>query len=60
MSEVNTESGILDPPEAVKHVFLVPFSKDAKFVDRIKTFEDIDEKFKTHRRISLSGIGGVG
>ena len=60
MSEINTESGNLDPPKATKPLFLVPFSKDAGFVERIKTFEDIDEKSKAHRRISLSGMGGIG
>ncbi|KAL9064370.1 MAG: hypothetical protein Q9161_008926 [Pseudevernia consocians] len=49
-----------DSPEAAKPLFLVPFSRDATFVDRVKIFEDIDEKSKTYHGISLSGIGGVG
>ena len=50
----------LDLPIAAKPLFLVPFSRDVTFVDRVKIFEDIGEKVKAHSRISLSGIGGVG
>ena len=60
MSKTNSDTRILDSPEAAKPLFLVPFSRDATFVDRVKIFEDIDEKSKTYHRISLSGIGGVG
>ncbi|CAD6573262.1 MAG: hypothetical protein ASARMPREDX12_005928 [Alectoria sarmentosa] len=50
----------LDSLKATKPLFLVPFSRDATFIDRVNIFENIDEKIKDHRRISLSGIGGVG
>ncbi|MCJ1266225.1 hypothetical protein MMC22_006108 [Lobaria immixta] len=50
------------PPssKALKSLFLVPFGRDPKFVDRIQLFKNIDEKIKSHRRISLAGIGGAG
>ena len=60
MSRTNTESKFLDSLKATKPLFLVPFSRDATFIDRVNIFENIDEKIKDHRRISLSGIGGVG
>ena len=60
MSKTKSDTGILDSPKAAKPLFLVPFSRDATFVDRVRIFGDIDEKSKTCRRISLSGIGGVG
>ncbi|MCJ1271350.1 hypothetical protein MMC22_011250 [Lobaria immixta] len=48
------------PPTAPKPLFLVPFGRDPKFVDRIQLFKNMDEKIGSHRRISLAGIGGVG
>lgn len=46
--------------EIVKTLFLVPFERDIIFVDRVKIFEEINERSKYHRRVSLSGIAGVG
>lgn len=46
-------------PEA-RALFLVPFDRDYGYVDRSGLMEELDEKSKSHRRISLAGIGGVG
>ena len=50
----------IDSSKTVKPLFLVPFSKDTMFVDRIQVFQNLDEKIKAHRRVFLAGMGGVG
>lgn len=46
-------------PEA-RTLFLVPFERDQGYIDRAGIMGEVDEKSKSHRRISLAGIGGVG
>ena len=41
-------------------VFLVPFSRDARFVGRESNLHSIDSCFATHSRVAICGIGGVG
>lgn len=41
-------------------VFLVPFSRDARFVGRESNLRSIDSCFATQSRVAISGIGGVG
>lgn len=43
-----------------KAPFLVPFDRDDEFVGREDIISDIDNKFKTKRRVGLAGWGGVG
>ena len=43
-----------------KPLFLVPFTRDPKFIDRIDIFKTIEVRTKTQSRVALSGIGGVG
>jgi hypothetical protein len=40
--------------------FMVPFPRDDKFVGREDILYQIEEHLQTKRRVSLSGIGGVG
>ena len=47
-------------PKRRKPLFLVPFGRDDSFIDRIEVFNDINEHSKQHRRVALSGIGGIG
>ena len=46
-------------PEA-RTLFLVPFERDHAYIDRAGIMQELDKKSKSHRRISLAGIGGVG
>ena len=46
-------------PEA-RTLFLVPFERDHAYIDRAGIMQELDNKSKSHRRISLTGIGGVG
>ena len=46
-------------PESQK-AFLVPFERDCGYIDRTGIINQLDERLKTHRRVSLAGIGGVG
>lgn len=48
------------PSKALKPLFLVPFSRDDSFINRVEIFNDINKYIKQHRRLALSGIGGVG
>lgn len=41
-------------------VFLVPFSRDARFVGRESNLRSIGSSFGTQSRVAISGIGGVG
>lgn len=41
-------------------VFLVPFSRDARFVGRESNIRSIDSCFRTQSRVAISGIGGIG
>lgn len=41
-------------------IFLVPFSRDARFVGRESNLRAIDSSFGTQSRLAISGIGGVG
>ncbi len=50
----------VDSLKMAKPLFLVPFNKDAMFVDRVQVFKNINEQIKAHHRISLAGIGGAG
>ena len=46
-------------PESRK-VLLVPFERDCGYIDRAGIIGALDEQLKTHRRVSLAGIGGIG
>ncbi len=48
------------PSETLKPLFLVPFSRDDLFINRVDIFNHIDNSIVNHRRLALSGIGGVG
>ena len=41
-------------------LFLVPFSRDARFIGRENDLQSIDSSFGVHSRVAISGIGGVG
>lgn len=41
-------------------LFLLPFSRDARFVGRESNLRLIDSSFGTQSRVAISGIGGVG
>ena len=41
-------------------LFLVPFSRDSRFVGRESILGSIDLSFNTQSRVAVSGIGGVG
>lgn len=41
-------------------LFIVPFSRDPLFLGRADIINLVDTKFKSERRIALTGIGGVG
>ena len=51
---------ILDSSRIVKPLFVVPFTRDSKFIDRVEIFENIQVRTRMQSRIVLSGIGGVG
>jgi hypothetical protein len=40
--------------------FLVPFDRDLRFVGRKDAIQEIDDRFRTKRRVALCGIGGIG
>ena len=40
--------------------FIVPFSRDPLFLGREDIIDLVDTKFKSERRVALTGIGGVG
>ena len=46
--------------QANESYFMLPFERDPKFIGREDILAEIYEKFKTQRRVSLAGIGGVG
>ena len=48
------------PPRVVKPLFLVPFDRDESFINRIEIFNNIAKYSKQHRRLALSGMGGIG
>ncbi|KAL8831007.1 MAG: hypothetical protein Q9191_001103 [Dirinaria sp. TL-2023a] len=50
----------LGSSRTAKPLFMVPFTRDAKFIDRPDHFKTIEERRKTQSRVALSGIGGVG
>ena len=39
---------------------MVPFERDLKFVGRMDIIAKLDQKFNSHRRVALAGIGGIG
>ncbi|KAJ5359549.1 uncharacterized protein N7496_011962 [Penicillium cataractarum] len=41
-------------------VFMVPFQRDPKFLERQSIMENIRSKFEKSRRLALAGLGGVG
>lgn len=41
-------------------VYLVPFTRDERFVGRESTLRSISLSFETQNRVAVSGIGGVG
>jgi hypothetical protein len=47
-------------PPSYAPVFMVPFQRDPKFLERQSIMENIKSKFKTSRRVALAGLGGVG
>ena len=56
----NANMGPPDLSKPLRWLFLVPFSRDNSFINRIEIFNDINKYIKQHRRLALSGIGGVG
>lgn len=51
---------IAESKQAQESYFMLPFERDPKFIGREDILAEICEKFKTQRRVSLAGIGGVG
>lgn len=49
-----------ETPKALRPLFLVPFSRDSSFINRTEIFNDLNKYMKQHRRLALSGVGGVG
>lgn len=47
-------------PPSYAPVFMVPFQRDPKFLERQSIMENIKSKFKASRRVALAGLGGVG
>ena len=45
---------------SVTGLFLVPFSRDEQFVGREADLKSIASTFQDHRRVAISGIGGIG
>jgi hypothetical protein len=43
-----------------KPCFIVPFERDQQFIGREDILNEIEQKFKSQRRVALAGIGGVG
>ena len=54
----NTEKAQASKPS--ESLFLVPFSRDPLFLGREDIMDSVDAKFKTERRVALTGVGGVG
>ncbi|MCJ1460233.1 hypothetical protein MMC28_010612, partial [Mycoblastus sanguinarius] len=50
----------LGSSRTVKPLFMIPFTKDPKFINRVEVFKNIEERTKTQSRVALSGTGGVG
>ena len=40
--------------------FLLPFDRDENFINRQDILDQITQKFESHRRVAISGMGGVG
>jgi len=49
-----------DPPKTAEGISMIPFERDIKFVERSDVFRNIIHMYRTHGRVALSGIGGVG
>lgn len=45
---------------SITGLFLVPFSRDERFVGRENNLRSITSSFRTQNRVAISGIGGVG
>ena len=45
---------------AATGLFLLPFTRDDRFVGRESQLQSIELSFKSHNRVAVSGIGGVG
>ena len=56
----NADLRRLAPSKVRKPLFLVPFDRDTSFINRVEIFDDIRKHSKQHRRLALSGIGGIG
>ncbi|KAG8530287.1 uncharacterized protein KY384_004789 [Bacidia gigantensis] len=41
-------------------IFMVPFERDSKYVDRSDITAQLDAKLRSNRRAGLAGLGGVG
>lgn len=41
-------------------IFMVPYVRDDKFVGREDILDQIEEHLQRNRRVSLTGLGGVG
>ena len=48
------------PRPETRAIFSIPFEKDYGYIDRAGIIPELDERMKTHRRVGLAGIGGVG
>ena len=56
----STQSAPPTDTTALKPLFLVPFSRDGSFINRINIFNHVNRLSEQHHRIALSGIGGIG
>ena len=47
-------------PEPRPGILFLPFDRDEQFINRQGVLEQIKQKFELHRRVAISGMGGVG
>ena len=48
------------PRPETRTLFLVPFERDHAYIDRAGIMQELEKRSENHRRIGLTGIGGVG
>lgn len=48
------------PPQYIKPVFMVPFDRDTKYIDRKDITSELSIRLANQRRVALTGIGGAG
>ena len=47
-------------PIPAQPVFIVPFGRDPRYIDRADITSELNKRLQSHRRAALAGIGGVG